>query len=203
MKKSFICTTTLLALGTLLPSAARAGHFGADLSIDDRTNEIIFQVNNFDLGFSVNSNQIQIGFGNQQTAAFPEGTGVDPLTYSFSGTWTNASSPSSFSQTVVFLEGEGAVVSDILTYAYVYNGTTAVVTGTFVSDVDGGTPLSLPEGQYITVGNEFYDFSSSGIIATADSTPEPGTWGLVLIGLSLAAVPLLRRKPDHSSGKRD
>lgn len=203
MNKRLFCTATLLALGAFLPSAASAGFLDAQLFIDDRGEDIAFQVDNFDGGFSVNGNQIQFAFANQQTASYPESTpGGDPLVYSFNGYWSNATPSSSFSQTVVFLEGDGSV-SDILTYAYVYNGIYAVVTGTFVSDVDGGTPLALPAGDYVSVNGEFYDFSSSGIVASADSTPEPGTLRMVLIGLSLAAVPVLRRKSDHPSGGRD
>ena len=134
MNKSIIRTATLLAFGALLASAANAAILlGSELFIDcrsgqdDRSGQIVFGVDNFDQGFSVNSNQIQIGYGNYQTASCAD----------------------------------------------------------------------------ITVGGESYACSNTRIIASADSTPEPETWGLVVIGLSLAAVPVLRRKSDASSRPRD
>ena len=140
MNKSVIRTATLLAFGALLASAANAALLlGPELFIDcrsgqddrsgqvDRSGQIVFGVDNFDQGFSVNSNQIQIGYGNYQTASCAD----------------------------------------------------------------------------ITVGGESYACSNTRIIASADSTPEPETWGLVVIGLSLAAVPVLRRKSDDSSRRRD
>ncbi len=134
MNKSVIRTATLLAFGALLASAANAALLlGSELFIDcrsgqdDRSGQIVFGVDNFDQGFSVNSNQIQIGYGNYQTASCAD----------------------------------------------------------------------------ITVGGESYACSNTRIIASADSTPEPETWGLVVIGLSLAAVPVLRRKSDASSRPRD
>ena len=134
MNKSIIRTATLLAFGALLASAANAAILlGSELFIDcrsgqdDRSGQIVFGVDNFDQGFSVNSNQIQIGYGNYQTGSCAD----------------------------------------------------------------------------ITVGGESYACSNTRIIASADSTPEPETWGLVVIGLSLAAVPVLRRKSDASSRPRD
>lgn len=194
MKRSFI-TILLLMASMAVPKLSRA----ASLTINDTNpnDTIVFNVNDFENGFSVAGfGQIQIGLGNPQSLTVPEGNGPVPIVYSFTGSWVDDGQTTPTSQTIVFLEnGDPNNISDILTYSYSTANGNGTLSGTFVSDVDGGNPLVAPDGDYTTTNNESWVFDNAFISAQALSdtdTPEPATFGLLTI--ALGALGLVGRR---------
>jgi len=186
----FWSVALLLALALLLvPRPATAAY----LYIDDRSDPFIrVNVNDWEGGFYVNGTLIQIGTGAPAYTTYAEADQYNnPVVMSFSGTWIDLGAQSPMSGTIVFMEN-ATDISDILTFSYGQsNGSMNTLSGTFVSDVDGGTALTFPTGPYTKIWTEQYDFSGAYASASADSSPEPGTWFLMATGLAAA---LLRRR---------
>lgn len=194
--KRFSVAVLLLLVGLAVPRLATAGF----LFIDDTNlaDQIVFNVNDFENGFSVNGSQIQYGLGNPVSVPYPEADALgNPITYSFSGSWIDFGQTTPGSFTILFAEnGNPDIISDILTYTYSGVGD---LTGTFVSDVEGGPPLTSTGGQIIYT--ESWDFSAPFLSASAQSdvsdTPEPATFGLVVVALGALSV-VGRRKAARS-----
>jgi len=182
--------TAIAGLAALtIPQSPKA----AFLAIDDTSPQeiIIVSANDFEGGLTVNGGLLQQGLQNPATATFDETlNGI-----SFVGRWLAPGGVAPGSRVVVFVEpGPGAapVVSDILRISY-DNDTQGfgILTGTFISDPEGGPGLSLPTDPNVITWNESdgpYDFSAPFLTASANSDPGdvvpdsgPGLLGLLTL----------------------
>jgi len=175
----------------MAPTAGQA----ASLLINDTDfvkPNIIITAGDFEGGFSVNGNQIEIGY-TSGSATISEALGV----ISFHGSWTDLGASGAGFRTIYMIEeGTLNLVSDILTISWSTDGETATINGTFQSDINEELGLGLlPEvlGPTDIVTGELVDFSLPYLSATATSIPESSQAVLPLLGAGLFALRRRRR----------
>jgi len=154
---------------------------------------INISVGDFEGGFSVNGNQIQQGIGTTASATIDEALGE----ITFHGSWMDLGASGSGTRTIYMIEeGTLNLVSDILRISWSSDGTSAVIDGTFQSEVNdevglGLVPTELGPNDIVT--GEVVDFSLPYLSAMANSIPEPSQAVLPLLGAGLFALRRRRR----------
>ncbi len=201
MKLLLLCCVTVAATLLAVPRPAVA----ASLSINDATVEgsIIFSVGQFDTGtgFTLDGTQILAPSLGTASATVSEGSVASgPITHTFTGQFVTSGALSSpTSGTIAFTEAGGGI-SDILTFSYTGGGPggVATLTGSFVSDVEGGTPLVAPPGATLVSESTAFAFNNTNITASAISdaadVPEPSTLAFFGTGLVILGFAFLRRQ---------
>jgi hypothetical protein len=193
MKLLLLSCLAIAAIAVITPRPAVA----AALNINDALvgENIVFSLNDFEGGFTLDGTQVQIGLNNPVTITVPEvNTAGAPIIHSFSADWiTGALVPST--GVIAFADAGIAPaqgVSDILTFTYTAGSLGGHLTGTFESDVDP-SHLPLPAGATVVTGESFV-FNNGNITASAtsdvDPVPEPATFAL--FGTALVGLGFLR-----------
>jgi hypothetical protein len=172
-----------------MPQSPKAAFFAID---DTSPQEIISVIaNDFELGLTVNGSLLQQGLDNPVTGIYAE----TPGGISFTGKWIANGQVVPSSRLVAFLEpgtGGAPVVSDILSITFDNDAQGfGILTGTFISDVEGGPGLQLPTEPNLILWNESdgpYRFDNPFFNAFANSdagdvVPDsgPGFPGLVTL----------------------
>jgi hypothetical protein len=179
---------SLLALSALGVAFLSAPAMAAFVGIDDTKDQIVVSLNDFENGFQINGQTVQLGTSNPATVTLDE-TNPTQNPFTFSGSWIDLGQTSTVSNTVYFVENSNPlVISDILSYTYGTDGTAGHLAGSFQSDTGAGLG-AVPAGANVVVedGNPF-DFSNAFITASAtsdvDAVPLPAvSWcGFILLG---------------------
>jgi len=187
----------LIALFT--PRAANA----ANITIDDASLEgsIIFNVGQFDtgIGFVLDGTTILSPSLGTASATVSEGTVASgPITHTFTGQFITGGDFVQPTSGVIAFTDAGGGISDILTFSYTGGGSGGIgtLTGSFVSDVEGGSALVAPDGATLVSEATPFNFSNTQITASArsDIEPVPEPASLLLLGSGLGAVTMRLRK---------
>lgn len=187
----------LIALFT--PRAANA----ANITIDDASLEgsIIFNVGQFDtgIGFVLDGTTILSPSLRTASATVSEGTVASgPITHTFTGQFITGGDFVQPTSGVIAFTDAGGGISDILTFSYTGGGSGGIgtLTGSFVSDVEGGSALVAPDGATLVSEATPFNFSNTQITASArsDIEPVPEPASLLLLGSGLGAVTMRLRK---------
>ena len=183
-----------LAIAAIALTAPRPAS-AAFLSIDDASvvGSIIFNVGQFDrgVGFVLDGTTLMAPGLSTASRTVSEGTAATgPTTHTFTGQFLTAgplTAPST--GTIAFTEAGGGI-SDILIFSYTGGGGGAVatLTGSFVSDVEGGASLVAPLGATLVSEGTPFNFSNTNITASATSdvetaVPEPASLALLSVAL--------------------
>jgi hypothetical protein len=179
--------STYLAVSAIALIAPRpAGAAALDINDTGLDPNIVFSMNDFEGGFSIDGVQRQIGLNSPASFTVSEGTAASgPITHSFSGDWIVPSGLELTSGTIAFAENgipAAQGVSDILTFAYTAGPLGGHLTGTFESDLDPGL-LPLPAGA--TVLSEATPFVFDNAFITADARSDVEVVPAPLIGFGL------------------
>lgn len=182
-----------LAIAAIALTAPRPAS-AAFLSIDDASVEgsITFIVGQFDrgVGFVLDGTTLMAP-GTTASRTVSEGTtATGPTTHTFTGQFlTGGTLIAPSTGTVAFTEAGGGI-SDILTFSYTGGGVGAIatLTGSFVSDVEGGASLVAPLGATLVSEGTPFNFSNTNITASAASdvetaVPEPASLALLSVAL--------------------
>jgi hypothetical protein len=199
MKRLVPSCLAIAAIALFTPRAANA----ASITIDDASLEgsIIFNVGQFDtgVGFVLDGTTLLAASLGTASATVSEGTVASgPITHTFTGQFlTGGDLVQPTSGVIAFTEAGGGI-SDILTFSYTGGGffETATLTGTFVSDVEGGLGLVAPSGATLVPEGAPFNFSNTQITASAvsDVEPVPEPASLLMLGSGLCAVTMRLRK---------
>jgi hypothetical protein len=175
MKRLLSSCLAISAIALIAPRPASA----AALDINDTGADpnIVFSMNDFEGGFSIDGVQRQIGLGNPASFTVSEGTAASgPIVHTFEGNWiTGGLTPEN--EVIAFAEAEippSQGVSDILRFTYdsLGQGLGGHLTGNFESDLDPGL-LPLPEGATVVSEATPFVFDNANITADARSDAEP------------------------------
>jgi len=199
MKRLLSSCLAIAAIAVVTPRPAVA----AALFINDAVlgETIIFSLNDFEGGFTLDGTLVQQGLNNPASVTVAETTAAGaPIIHTFSAQWiTSGLVPGT--GVIAFAEpgippAQG--VSDILTFTYSAGGLGGNLVGTFVSDAEGSL-LALPPGATVVQEGTPFVFNNGNITASAlsdiEQVPEPAT--LALIGLGLAGLGFSRRRKSN------
>jgi len=196
MKVRLLSCLAIAASLFVVPQLAVA----ASLVINDAlaSENIVFNVGQFEGGFILDGTQVQIGLGSASITVAETTAAGAPITHTFSGDWiTSGLTP--MSGVIAFAEpgvptSQG--VSDILTFSYTAGPLGGHLTGTFVSDTEGSL-LPLPAGATVVAEGTPFVFNNGNITASATSdvadVPEPSALALFGTVLAILGFTFLRR----------
>ena len=199
MKRLVPSCLAIAVIALFTPRAANA----ANITIDDASLEgsIIFNVGQFDtgIGFVLDGTTILSPSLRTASATVSEGTVASgPITHTFTGQFITGGDFVQPTSGVIAFTDAGGGISDILTFSYTGGGSGGIgtLTGSFVSDVEGGSALVAPDGATLVSEATPFNFSNTQITASArsDIEPVPEPASLLLLGSGLGAVTMRLRK---------
>ena len=199
MKRLVLSCLAIAVIALFTPRAANA----ANITIDDASLEgsIIFNVGQFDtgIGFVLDGTTILSPSLGTASATVSEGTVASgPITHTFTGQFITGGDFVQPTSGVIAFTDAGGGISDILTFSYTGGGSGGIgtLTGSFVSDVEGGSALVAPDGATLVSEATPFNFSNTQITASArsDIEPVPEPASLLLLGSGLGAVTMRLRK---------